>query len=245
MGKRECFCLFAVLVSSPLFGQSSGPAVDAASVKLDPGTAGLGLMQEAPGFIHYRLPLIRVIGRAYGVEPVQVVGPDWMKSEAFEITAKLPPDTRFQRMQLMLQALLAERFQLSAHREKKDLSAYSMVVAEKGSKLQHANTTPRYRNYYDASGRHLRGAIRLPTLCSMLTGILGRPVLDQTGLDGVYEINLDYSPEESSSGTTPDPQLPPQISVAIQEQLGLKLKSTKATFDVIVIDHADRVPSEN
>jgi uncharacterized protein (TIGR03435 family) len=234
----------AVPVLASPQAQDTPPAFDVASVKQHsednpPGT----MMQELPGSLQYRkVNLIAVIQRAYGVEALQVVAPAWMSSEAYDINAKLPGDTPVPRLQLMLQKLLAERFQLKIHHDKKEMAAYNMVVAKDGFKM-HPSEGGRlgYRPFNDSSGRHLRGKITLTILANNLSGIFGHPVLDQTGVDGLYDIDLNYSDDAAS----PEKAKYPGIAVALQEQLGLKLEPKKTMFEMIIVDHAEKVPTAN
>jgi uncharacterized protein (TIGR03435 family) len=104
-------------------------------------------------------------------------------------------------MQLMLQGLLADRFQLTVRHEKRELTAYVLVVAKltkDGVKMHPVeNSAPSYRPYGGAEGRHIRGRITMPNLAGYLSYQVGGPVSDKTGLDGVYDITLDFSVDET------------------------------------------------
>lgn len=217
---------------------------DVASVKPHQESNPLGtMMQELPGRIQYRkTDLLAVIRRAFNVEPQQIVGPAWLSTETYDIEAKLPPDTPGTRLQLMLQNLLAERFHLKVHHDKKELPAYNLVLAKDGLKM-HRSESGRlgYNPSRDSSGRHLRGRITLPILANNLSDILGRPVSDRTGMDGLYEIDLNFTYDAATQG----PAIYPDIFTALQEQLGLKLESKKALFDIIIVDQAEKIPTEN
>ena len=173
--------LYAVLgLAIPLVATAqlyeTPPAFDVASVKLHSASNPLAtMMQELPGSLQYRkVNLIAVIRRAYGVETQQIVAPRWMSTEVYDIEAKLSPDTPVPRLQLMLQNLLAERFHLQVHRDRKEMAAYNLVVAKDGFKM-HPSEGGRlgYGPFSDASGHHLRGNITLPILANNLTGVLG------------------------------------------------------------------------
>lgn len=98
-----------------------------------------------------------------------------------------------------------------------------------------------YAPSQDSSGRHLLGRITLSILADNLSGIVGRPVSDRTGLEGLYDIDLNFI-EDASTGNPTDY---PGIFTALQEQLGLKLESKKASFDTIIVDEAEKDPTEN
>jgi uncharacterized protein (TIGR03435 family) len=238
--------VLCLVVAWPVGAQTeaASPAFDVASVKPHQPDNPLGtMMQELPGRIQYRkIPLLAVIRRAYDVQSQQIVGPPWLSTETYDIEAKLPPDTPDARLQLMLQNLLAERFHLKVHHSKKELLAYDLMLAKDGLKM-HRSESGRlgYAPTQDGSGRHLRGRITLPILANNLSGIVGRPVSDQTGLDGLYDIDLNFVDDVSTSR----PDNYPGIFTAVQEQLGLKLESRKALFDTIIVDDLDKVPAEN
>jgi uncharacterized protein (TIGR03435 family) len=181
---------------------------------------------------------------------------------------KLSPDQRQIEQQRMLQALLVDRCKLSVHRETKDLPEYVLTVAKNGPKLREAKPDETYSNGIKGPDGRTAGAGVMVVVPGQLTaqGIpiaklvwflkgrreLGhRMVLDQTGLTGNYDFTLQWTPESPTSNgiqgpdsaTTPGSS-GPSLFTALQEQLGLKLESTKAPVDVLVIDHVER-PSEN
>ncbi len=147
----------------------------------------------------------------------------------------------------MLQALLANRFQLRFHRESKDGPAYALVVAAKGPKLTPTKNPDAFR--YVGGGT--TGDPQLPLFMSAenasmallalrLSDRFGRPVLDQTGLKGDFDFKFIYEYEEDD----PQPGAPPSLVSAMQDQLGLRLVPTKAPVEILVIDHAEK-PAEN
>ena len=190
-----------------------------------------------------------------------------------ETLRKLPPEQATQQMSLMLQGLLAERCKLQVTHTSKDLSVYALVVAKTGLKLQEAKPGDTYANGIKGpDGQPLghggmvrmgRGqltgqGIPMRTLVMVLSQQLGRTVLDQTGLKGNYDVSLQWTPDPGSPGMMPGPPpgagpapdspppdtSGPSIFTAVQEQLGLKLDSTKGPVETIVIDDIER-PSEN
>lgn len=245
MKGTHCRVVLMFVTAWPLIAraQEAPPAFDAASVKAHDESNPLGtMMQERPGNIYYRrINLLAVIRRAYNVQPQQIVGPVWLSTETYDIQAKLPPDTPLPRFQLMLQTLLAERFHLKVHYDKKELPAYNLVLAKGGLKMHRSEGGELgYGPSKDDSGnRHLRGKITLPILATNLSGMTGHPVSDQTGLDGLYDLDLNYRDDQAPEGTATYPG----IGTALQEQLGLKLEPKKALFDMIIVDQADKVPT--
>jgi uncharacterized protein (TIGR03435 family) len=155
----------------------------------------------------------------------------------------------------MLQSLLADRFKLKPHHETKQAPAYVLVLAKNGAKMKKEpdDTTTEYthsdRTYITYH------AAPINDLAARLTFLMGRPVLDKTGLTGKYDIALQWMPDSGQAsmpgpdsgqqGNAPPPDSSgPSIFTALQEQLGLKLESITAPVEHIVIDHVER-PSEN
>jgi uncharacterized protein (TIGR03435 family) len=167
-----------------------------------------------------------------------VGGPGWFDTEPFDISAKADGPASNDELRRMVQTLLAERFQLKFHRETKEQPVYALVVGKGGPKLQAAKSEGR------GVGIGVRGRLNgngadMKTLASVLADRLSRSVVDRTGLKGFYDFLLTWTPDEVQAD---DPG--PSLSTAIQEQLGLKLESTKAPVEMIVIDHAEK-PSNN
>lgn len=181
---------------------------------------------------------------AYHARRDQIVGvPGWVDSDHFDLDAKADAATiTTEQMRRMLQALLAERFHLRVHHETKAVPMYALVVGKNGAKLQESSPDepPKGSITGDGTGMHMEVARgTMAQLANRLSSNgAGRPVIDQTGLTGIYTYKLDWV-------NTPggDSELP-SLSVALQEQIGLRLEPTTGPSDMIVIDHAER-PSAN
>lgn len=224
-----------------------------------------------------------LINVAYGVENNQISGaPSWRNSERYDIEAKmdrstadelrkLGEDERRVQTQKMLQALLADRFRLTLHREAKELPIYALVVAKGGPKLQEAKPGDTYPNgikgpdgpagagvmFLGRAGLRAQG-IPIENLVRHLSRQLGRTVVDRTGLTGKYDFILKWTLDERQapmpkgtegaqpgSADTSEPESSgPSIFTAIQGHLGLKLESQKGPVEMLVIEHVER-PSEN
>jgi uncharacterized protein (TIGR03435 family) len=193
--------------------------------------------------------------------------PDSITEEAF----KVPFDQIKQQYLLMVQALLADRFKLRLGHETKDLPVLALVVAKNGIKIREAKPGDTYpngikdrdghaigRTWRMARGQFIGQGLSIDSLVGVLSQYLGRPVLNQTGLKGDYDFTLQWTPDQDEGsmlkgppgGAPPPDNGPPpdssgpSIFTAIQEQLGLKLVSTKGPVDILVIDHIER-PTEN
>jgi uncharacterized protein (TIGR03435 family) len=219
-----------------------------------------------PGRIDYpNMNLRALLLSAYNVKAFQLVGPDWLNSATFDITATMRPDTTKDQFRVMLQHLLADRFKMKAHRETKQLPVYSLVVAKGGPKLQGKAAPPAPQSKPGPDGRTLpaptgpvmmmtgRGRIlarqqSMRDLANFLTIQVGAPVTDGTALTEKYDFTLTYSPEglngpASASGSdNPDA---PTLFAAVQAQLGLKLESRQGPVELVVIDHIEKTPTGN
>jgi uncharacterized protein (TIGR03435 family) len=191
-----------------------------------------------------------------GINQNQVVGePSWSTVDGFDIEAKvaavdLPTMARmtFEQRRTMFQQILADRFQLVAHHEMRELPVYQLVIGKNGSRLKEsapddpASVTPRRKGimFGPGPGRLTATDGSLSMVIAPLSRQFGRIIVDKTGLTGRYDFTLEWTPD----GVAPSDQSGPDIFTAIQEQLGLKLESTKGPVDVIVIDHIEK-PSAN
>ena len=202
--------------------------------------------------------LMDLITFAYNVQQKQVIGaPSWAGSEKFDINGEpdQPGTPNRAQLQGMYQKLLADRFQLKFHTDKKELSAYLLTVAKGGPKMTQNTGSPN-----GLPALFFRGlgvlTVRNATMGDfaelMQSAVLDRPVVDQTGLTGKWDFLLKWTPDESQFGgmgirvppPSNAPDAPPPLFTAIQEQIGLKLESGKADVETMVLDHVTQ-PSPN
>ena len=199
-----------------------------------------------------------LVRTAYHVEPFQVTGlPPWANSERYDVAAKAAdPNATLDQMRQMLQTLLTERFRMSSHRELKPQPIFALVVAKNGPRLAKAKTD----TCTDSTMARPCGGFRIANRSSMwgdtvtvkqlaeeLTYMMQRKVLDKTGIQGLYDIKVDWTPEHF--GPEPGAEVKPDeanatLFTSIQEQLGLKLQSEKAPVETIVVERVSR-PVEN
>jgi uncharacterized protein (TIGR03435 family) len=214
---------------------------------------GMSINSSGDRFVARGTTIWGLLFNAYNLRPNDDVPglPGWAKSERFDVEAGMDPDTyaELQRMPVqersemravMLRALLADRFELKRHYESRERPTYALVIAKSGSRLKEwpSDKTPGGVSW----GRGLiegRGA-SMEKFAFCLSDTLGRAVVDKTGLTGKYGIDLKWTPDDLQD--TPDAGA--SIFTAIQEQLGLKLESTRGTVQTFVVDHVER-PSEN
>ena len=296
----------AILIATIASHRSQAQSFDVASVKTNTTGPGPTMIQMDPrtGRATVTNATFRMLLRtAYRVQDYQIIGgPDWMNAVRFDIQAK--PDADFKpdpapatpcigpgcppnAVQLMMQGLLADRFQFKMHRETRELPVYDLTVGKNGPKLKEVPEPPRPAPgalpppppppppppgpsaggalpplptpppgaAITGSGGFAASAVPLATLVQVLSQLTGRPVIDKTGIKGFFDFKLQFSPEGLAGGPPPpagggpglttgasDPA--PSLFTALQEQLGLKLESTKGSVPVIVIDSVQR-PTEN
>ncbi len=209
----------------------------------------------SPSRIDYEgVTLLQLITSAYGLPEFQVSGPQWISSSLYEIVANVPPGTTRDTRNLMLQNLLAERFQLKAHHETQTRPIYELRIAKSGSKLtestdEHPKVINGVRLSKVTTGLDDAGAVHVsskgatsPLLISVLRSELRAIVEDKTGLTGYYDIDLQFltGAGDASSQRTGIPY----ISSALGD-LGLTLEKLTTPVDVLVIDHIDKQPTSN
>ena len=171
-----------------------------------------------------------------------------MESATFDVVANVPPGTTRDQANLMLQNLLADRLQLKVHRSTREAPIYALVVAKGGPKLKVAVNdpdAPKPRGMLWSGGRKKYEFNRrtMAALAETLESDVDRPVVDMTGLEGTYDIRLEFS-ETRSAPDSPDPQAA-ELFTALREQLGLQLESRRGPVVVLVVDSALRQPIEN
>jgi uncharacterized protein (TIGR03435 family) len=221
---------------------------EVASVKLaQPGKQGVWSTGDRVRMLN--LTLHELIATAYDVKDYQVSGPPWISADRFDIIAKISPDVaklawnqEFEHVRAMTQTLLADRFKLELHRDSKELPVYALVPAKGGAKLRELGPNPGDMVKTHRSAGHL-AAQQMPMvqLIEILNDILKRPILDETGIKGIFDITLDWAPDVDTPGAAADTR--PSLFTAIQEQLGLKLESRRSSIPVLVVDRAEK-PSE-
>jgi uncharacterized protein (TIGR03435 family) len=229
--------------AAALLGQAPAQQLsfDVASVKIN-RSADANPKQEFPGSGTLKFTdttLEACIRWAYDVRDFQIGGaPNWLNTDRYDIFAKAAPDTGTPQLRLMLQALLAERFKLQLRRETKALTVNSLVVGKGGPKLK-KSTSEGSSISPGLNSITARGAT-MAMFANQLSTTLNRVVVDKTGLTGKYDFKLEWVGEiESSTGSGPS------ALTAIQTQLGLKLEQGKGDVEVLVIDHVERIPTEN
>ncbi len=251
-----------IAVAPRAHAQSSRPEFEVASIKQEPPGPNIGTGFVRPlggGRLTAEKALLRVlIWNAYRVRDYQVVGgPEWINSTRYNIEAKATDNASSAELMLMLQSLLADRFNLKVHRETRNLPVYELRIATIISRLQRSKPGSCHacgviNGFISATSARINGeAVLVSELARVLGNMMGRPVFDKTALTGTFDIHLEFARDQVLQGFPAIDVAPPTLDpagvtvfTAIQEQLGLKLESVRGPVEVLVIDSVQK-PSEN
>ena len=282
----KCFrvLLITALTAMCALAQNT-PSFEVASIKPNrSGDRRMGI-QMAPGgrFVATNVTVKQLIIIAYRIRDQQISGgPSWITSEHYDISAKPEAKATPDQVNLMLRSLLADRFQLTLRKESKEMPVYVLTVAKNGPKLEEAKDQgpatddapaepgrgpgPGARLMRMGRGELSAQGVAVSDFSDQLGRVLGRNVIDKTGLAGKYNFTLKWTPDDNKNaafrgpgdgppgapgapaGAGADAPPPdangPTIFAAIQEQLGLKLEAQKGPVDIYVIDRVEK-PAEN
>ncbi len=257
-------CCSAVVAQQP----GKKPTFEVATVRMvDPNSSVLVGMAADPSLVSYRnLTLRDAIRGAYKVRDFLIVAPDWMSTVRFEVDAKLPAGATNEQIPEMFQSLLEERFGLTWRREPKEMQVYSVLVGKDGPKLKEAQKAPgnqalamgtdgKPRSLVYFGGTPSSVTVTAPaasilTLVGVTSRFTGKPLVDDTGIQGDYNFALTFAPEvtnalgigpENPAGAS-DPA--PSLADALK-QYGLRLETKKASVDMFVVTHAEKTATEN
>jgi uncharacterized protein (TIGR03435 family) len=215
-------------------------------------------MQGAHQFVAKGYTLRFLVSAAYNLPPRAITGgPDWIDIERYDVTAATPGETRpsAEQQMAMVRDLLTERFNLKFHTEPKEFPVYVLTVAKGGPKLKESATPDAQPMLVstvfpgDRIALPARNATMAQFASTLQRAILDRPVLDKTDLSGKYDFDLEWTYDDTQFGGNLPPLAAqtsgkPDFLAALQQLLGLKLESSKATIDAIVMDDVKK-PSEN
>ena len=202
-------------------------------------------------FLTINMNLKYVIQWAWGLQAKQVVGgPPWIDDARFDINGEIDGDgiPNQHQWKIAVQKLLIDRFQLQIHHEKREMPAFVLVIAKGGPKLTPGDGNVKAHQsmgFGGAPGQTMYGGGVNASIGDFIGElqriVMNRPIVDETGLTGVYNIRIEFTREEPDAlGMTELPDTAaPNLLEALQQQLGLKLQDTKTPVDVIVIDHAE------
>lgn len=242
----------ALMAQSPQMRTDANPVFEVATIKPSE-SGGVSLkLSEAGIFESSGTTFSFLIKFAYDLHASQIIGgPSWLETERFDVTGKpdQPGKPSLTQLKAMIRKLLADRFQVSVRQEKRELPVYAITVAKSGGKLTKNDTNP---NGVWAGGIGPRSLSYKNITMGEFAAVLqqagttvDRPVVDQTSLGSArYDLAMKWTPLQPDGERAADNAGAPDLFTAFQEQLGLKLEATKASIDVLVIDHVEK-PSAN
>ena len=248
---RHLFPLIPLALALPVFAQAPpGAHFDVASIRPSQPAAHGTDSADLPGrYTATNRTLRDLIREAWDVRDYQISGPDWLSTERFDVVARFAAGATEKQLEAMKQSLLTDRFSLTLHTETRNLPVYGIVIAKGGVRFQPAKPDAPSRNLMNGGhGSYDMRATRksMPDLAEALSHFAGRPVRDRTGLTGTYDYTLQWMREDAQSGANEAGlKLLPTLSIAMEEQLGLRLEPRSAPIDMLVIDHAEKAPTEN
>ncbi len=234
-----------------LMARDADPGWEVVTVRpSDPNETNQSFRVEGRHVLIQRQTVEYMLMVAFGLQKNQILNvPDWVKTENFD--ADGVPDVEgqpsVQQFQVMVRKLLEERFGLKAHKEQREMEVYALRVPKDGSKLaptkSDPNALPSQDVYGSGTGRTLKFRnVSMDDFALMMLYEVQRPLVNQTGLTGRYDFDLKFTKDEQAAAA--EPNAPPGLFTAVQEQLGLKLDAVKAPAPVLVVDAVQR-PSAN
>ncbi|HWF10883.1 MAG TPA: TIGR03435 family protein [Bryobacteraceae bacterium] len=243
---------FLVLIATAAIGTAQSPAFEVASIRPADSAHTMSINRSGNriSFSNYSLAMLiewaynirgdRLLGKTKGLESVRY------DVEAVTPQQPLPPGQLY----LMMRTLLAERFNLAVHNETRELTHYEMIVDKGGAKIHpQPPDGPPGQNPFSMTARgHLSGTkITADMLAKVLTDQSGRFVEDHSGINGVFDFTLDWTPDTAGLSDEPEPSSrnAPSLFTAVREQLGFRLDARKGPVEVVVIDHVENVPTGN
>jgi uncharacterized protein (TIGR03435 family) len=243
--------------------QSTAPRLEfeVASVKpANPGdtNGGIKATPGGAGYVAENVPVRLMIMLMFDLHTSQLIGgPSWINTELYDVEAKADGPHTIDELHVMFQNLLIDRFNLQFHKETRNLPAYELVVDKSGPKMTENPTPPTFDIPINFTGAGQVVGVRVPMyyLAWNLSRLVGRPVIDETGLTKNYDFKLQFTPEpppgaagrsggDGLAANPPPVATGPDLFTALREQLGLRLETRKGPVEVMVIDHIDR-PSPN
>jgi uncharacterized protein (TIGR03435 family) len=240
---------------------NSNPGFEVATIKpSDPTRPGKLFTVRGQNIVTINTTLSDLITMAYNVHAKQLTGgPAWLESDKYDLDVKpdVPGQPSVAQIKVIIQKLVADRFQLKFHREKQELSVYAITVLKTGAKITKSEADPNslpglfFGRTPSGTTFNVRNASMVDVASTLQGSVLDRPVVDQTGLPEKYDFVLKFTPDPGQMagfGPQPpasdNPDSAPDLFTAFQQQLGLALKPAKAPADVLVIDHVEK-PSAN
>jgi uncharacterized protein (TIGR03435 family) len=252
---RATLVVIAFIGSSAVIGQQ--PTFDVASVRLNlgagaEGSTGMSMSTTPSGIAFMEVSLANVLEAAYDVTPSQIKGPGWIRSDRYDIVARTTGPASRDELMAMTRTLLTDRFRLVLHHEQQQLPVFALVPAKKGPNLTPSKPGLEARRSGTKRGMSFQ-SWTMSDLARYLSrqGPIGRPVTDQTGLQGRFDFTLALDggfgkimkKVEGGKESLGDNEL--TLFTDTLEAVGLRLEGRRMPVDVLVVDRAEKIPTEN
>ena len=254
LGLGICTVAASVAYAQAPLAETKTYTYEVASIKPnETGSGHTGIHRNPDRFSATNVPLKTLILMAYGLKTEDQIAamPGWGSSAHFDIEAKvdaettaalkaMPEEAKEKASDTMMEALLADRFQLKIHHETRELPIFALDVAKNGSKLKVADPEGKNNGSMQSHNTALTATgVPIAELCTFLSQRLHRKVEDRTGLTGTYDFTLEWAPDDATGDQPKDAagNPLPSLLTAVQEQLGLRLESTRGPVDTIVVEH--------
>jgi uncharacterized protein (TIGR03435 family) len=236
-----------LLLSFTCMAQTAAPAFEVASVRLSEGGGFGNPVRTSPDSLTiHGFSLQNCIQMAYQLPQARVIGPLWMNDVRLDIVAKAAGPVDEQQLFLMLRKLLADRMGVKARLENQQTPVYALTLAKDGPKFSESTTTGPPVIGKDKSGPNMQ-RVSMSEFAIALSQGFGRPFVDSTGLKGRYDIRVNMTPylaEMTADGATPLDSIGIVMTV-LQKELGLKVESRKDNMEMLIVEHAEKIPTEN
>ena len=234
------------LAQSPAKPEAPLSDFEVATIRANPTADpnnGYWSLPDTGSFKANGLTLAMLIRLAYDIDDKQILNrPKWLNINLYDVNAKPEEGVTLTRAELRprLQALLQQRFHLVAHRETRQEPGFALIESKHGAKLQPTKGAkfPNFHVELHAGKINLRNST-LDDIAASITSVIDKPVINQTSIQGSYDIDVTYAPDE-----TPDANMP-SLFTALEEATGLRLTAQKVTVEVLVIDSVDPTPTPN
>jgi uncharacterized protein (TIGR03435 family) len=232
-----------------VMGVASAQEFEVASVRGTKDRSDESMVVNPGGIIYARVTLQNCVEAAYGVKPYQVSGPNWLDSDRFDISARAEGAHSKEELMMMLRALLASRFKLTLHKEKRELPVFALLPGRNGPKLRAADGEGDFSMGPAPSGIGFQ-RVSMTDFASLFLSrlpMIGRPVLDKTGLSGKYDFTLSLVDRTDGDAVAVKRAAAEEgfsLFVYALDQVGLRLEAEKAEIEMVLIDHAEQ-PAEN
>lgn len=240
-----------LLLISGVFAQPA-PTFEVASVKASPPSSDSMRMRVQPaittspgGATLLNASLKALIQWAYHMQTIQVIGPGWLDQSRYDVVAKTSAPASNEQLRQMMQTLLADRFKLAFHRDAKEMQAYVVTVAKTGHKMKPSEGEGPIEMKPTGKGLNILFThVTMAELTEMASSPLDGVVVDQTGLKGAWDFTIDGSFFAMQKPADMQEAIGMMIQV-MNEQLGIKVDQKKVPAEVLIVDHAEKIPVEN